>query len=361
MDLITISCPHCGFSKEVGRESIPAEMKRIRCPKCREAFELDRAPQEEDDPFGFDFDAPIPMAEAEKPSDELNFDEPSISLATDDPPISMAGDDSISMDIDAPPPVSPAPMEETVDPEADQEQFCRSCGEQLPPRAEVCLGCGKLVAKPSPSGVNKTALVLITFFLGGIGGHRFYQKKYGLGVLYLLFCWSGIPGLVAFVEFIIYLCRSEDELRIRYPETSTTAVIVAAAVMFVGIALLGILAAIAIPQFMMYQQKASSTAAKEDLLGCYDQVLAFYRENQQYPTAPEQLQCQVSPNVALYYLSFNREEYQLVSFHNQGVQAYMVTNSDITPTETSLDEIVQEIGARYGYEFLQPDFYFLEE
>ena len=32
-----------------------------------------------------------------------------------------------------------------------------------------------------------------------------------LGILYLLFCWTGIPSLVAFIEFIIAICKSADE------------------------------------------------------------------------------------------------------------------------------------------------------
>ena len=66
---------------------------------------------------------------------------------------------------------------------------------------------------------NKIALVLITFFFGALGGHKFYVKKHGLGVLYLLFIWTGIPSLVALIEFIIYLVKSEQELAEAYPDT----------------------------------------------------------------------------------------------------------------------------------------------
>lgn len=60
-------------------------------------------------------------------------------------------------------------------------------------------------------GVNKLAYCLLAFFLGGIGAHKFYVGKIGMGVLYLLFCWTFIPGIVAFVEFIIGLTKQEDE------------------------------------------------------------------------------------------------------------------------------------------------------
>ena len=59
--------------------------------------------------------------------------------------------------------------------------------------------------------VNKIAYVLLAFFLGGIGIHKFYAGHIFLGILYLLFCWTGIPSLIAFIEFIIAICKSSDE------------------------------------------------------------------------------------------------------------------------------------------------------
>lgn len=41
---------------------------------------------------------------------------------------------------------------------------------------------------------------LLAFFLGSFGAHRFYLGQNGLAVLYLLFFWTGIPGLISFVE-----------------------------------------------------------------------------------------------------------------------------------------------------------------
>jgi TM2 domain-containing membrane protein YozV len=42
--------------------------------------------------------------------------------------------------------------------------------------------------------------VLFALFLGSFGVHHFYLRRDGLGVLYLLFFWTGIPALLGFIE-----------------------------------------------------------------------------------------------------------------------------------------------------------------
>ena len=63
----------------------------------------------------------------------------------------------------------------------------------------------------APHSVNKVGYVLLAFFLGGIGIHKFYAGHILLGFIYLIFCWTFIPGFIAFIEFIIGLCKTADE------------------------------------------------------------------------------------------------------------------------------------------------------
>ena len=47
---------------------------------------------------------------------------------------------------------------------------------------------------------NDVAAILLAFFLGSFGAHRFYLRENGWGLLYLCFCWTFVPHLVSFVE-----------------------------------------------------------------------------------------------------------------------------------------------------------------
>lgn len=38
MSMVTITCPHCGFSKDVNQGSTPPEGTKVTCPKCRASF-----------------------------------------------------------------------------------------------------------------------------------------------------------------------------------------------------------------------------------------------------------------------------------------------------------------------------------
>jgi TM2 domain-containing membrane protein YozV len=51
---------------------------------------------------------------------------------------------------------------------------------------------------------DQTRAVLLAALLGNFGLHHFYLRQPFLGTLYLLFCWSGIPGVLASLEACRY-------------------------------------------------------------------------------------------------------------------------------------------------------------
>ena len=42
--------------------------------------------------------------------------------------------------------------------------------------------------------------VLLAIFLGGLGIHKFWIGDNTLGVIYLVFCWTFIPSLIALID-----------------------------------------------------------------------------------------------------------------------------------------------------------------
>ena len=62
----------------------------------------------------------------------------------------------------------------------------------------------------SSSEKTKNWTLFWTFFVGAFGGHKFYLGQTGLGILYLLFCWTLIPAFIAFIELILFLFMSQE-------------------------------------------------------------------------------------------------------------------------------------------------------
>jgi TM2 domain-containing membrane protein YozV len=63
---------------------------------------------------------------------------------------------------------------------------------------------------------NKTIAAVLAIFVGGLGIHKFYLGKPFLGVLYLIFCWTAVPSIIALIEGIIYIASSEDDFNRKY-------------------------------------------------------------------------------------------------------------------------------------------------
>ena len=85
------------------------------------------------------------------------------------------------------------------------------------------------VGSASSSSKNKTAAGLLAIFLGGLGIHKFYLGYTGPGIIFLLVNTVGflvtwillfmpniVLGVIAFVEGIIYLTKTDEEFEQTY-------------------------------------------------------------------------------------------------------------------------------------------------
>lgn len=128
------------------------------------------------------------------------------------------------------------------------KNVCPQCGAPIDPGAMECKFCGERLAAQQVAqqmnqavppqggaqqniyiqqpqyvtGINpawpiksKIAAGILAILLGGIGVHKFYLGKVGLGIVYLLFCWTGIPAIIGLIEGIIYLCSNDENFQLK--------------------------------------------------------------------------------------------------------------------------------------------------
>ena len=75
--------------------------------------------------------------------------------------------------------------------------ICSYCGKTVTPSARCCPYCGRSDGKQA----KKWTVFFLCLFLGEFGAHKFYEKKVGMGILYLLT--AGLLGIGILVD----LCR----------------------------------------------------------------------------------------------------------------------------------------------------------
>lgn len=110
-------------------------------------------------------------------------------------------------------------------------KFCKVCGGKISEKAVICPLCGcqveelqqtqqpsivinnsntnsnvnTNVAMPAGRMKNKWVALLLCFFLGVFGAHRFYEGRIGSGILY--FFTVGLLGLGVFFDFLALLFK----------------------------------------------------------------------------------------------------------------------------------------------------------
>ncbi len=120
--------------------------------------------------------------------------------------------------------------------------LCPQCGAPVDANSTKCQYCGASVApatQPAQSAQqqpqvvyvqqpvvnperanwpikNKVVAALLAILLGGIGIHKFYLGQNGKGILYIIFCWTYIPALIALIEGIMMLCSNDENFQIKY-------------------------------------------------------------------------------------------------------------------------------------------------
>lgn len=59
--------------------------------------------------------------------------------------------------------------------------------------------------------VNKGVYIGLCLILGGIGAHHFYAGKWFRGFLYVAFCWTWVPVLLALFDLLGAMFKRTNE------------------------------------------------------------------------------------------------------------------------------------------------------
>ena len=97
----------------------------------------------------------------------------------------------------------------------EEKVYCLNCSAQFPRSSRFCPVCGARNLLYVDHKDRVTA-GLIAVMLGIFGGHKFYLKEYGQGVIYLFFFWSIIPAVLGIIEGIRFLTMSEALFQQKY-------------------------------------------------------------------------------------------------------------------------------------------------
>jgi TM2 domain-containing membrane protein YozV len=63
---------------------------------------------------------------------------------------------------------------------------------------------------------SKTTTTILSFFLGGLGIHRFYLGQTTIGIVYLIFSWTFIPVIISLVDFFVFLFMTDSKFDTKY-------------------------------------------------------------------------------------------------------------------------------------------------
>ena len=88
-------------------------------------------------------------------------------------------------------------------------KYCSKCGAEIHDEAVICPKCGcKIASGPSysydTSEKDWLTTMLLCFFLGALGVHRFYVGRTGSGIA-MIFTMGGL-GIWTLIDFIVILC-----------------------------------------------------------------------------------------------------------------------------------------------------------
>lgn len=105
---------------------------------------------------------------------------------------------------------------------------CPVCNTENREGVSKCFTCGHEFVSVQPTTIpyqqttpvqsskNRVTAGLLAILLGNVGVHKFYLGQTGMGILYLVFCWTFVPAIIGIIEGITYLTMSDQAFAEKY-------------------------------------------------------------------------------------------------------------------------------------------------
>ena len=69
----------------------------------------------------------------------------------------------------------------------------------------------RLARKREKVQVSKKAYLWLLALTGWMGGHRYYERRWVLGIVYTAFCWTGVPLAMCVIDAMAVIPIKADE------------------------------------------------------------------------------------------------------------------------------------------------------
>jgi len=167
----------------------------------------------------------------------------------------------------------------------DMDSHCNNCGSQTDNKAPKCPNCGAI--QDSFTYKSRIAASSLAIFGGIFGAHRFFLGQWW-AIFYVLFFWTYIPLLVGIIEGIVFLSTSQKSWNKKYNQgisagSEKGTVVIICVMIIPTVAILGILAAVAVPAYQDYTIRAKMAAVDGFSHSIKESVESYAAREREWP------------------------------------------------------------------------------
>lgn len=166
--------------------------------------------------------------------------------------------------------------------------YCQNCGTVVNRSHKKCHQCGAVNLSVN-GGRSKVAAGFLALFFGGLGVHRFYLSQWW-GAFYIPFGLLGLTLPVTLIEAIYFWTCPKASWQQKYGHLPKSSVLLIVAIALLPtIAVIGIIAAVALPAYQDYSQRAKVTQGLVEIVARTRLVSDYALEHNTIPENNKQL------------------------------------------------------------------------